>query len=78
MDAMRPYFSIGLDANYAVFTQIFNMLLALRDRNLEASDKNIEWENFVFNFGLGKSAFTPEQMAEIEAAMIVANIPVIK
>lgn len=78
IDAMRPYFPIGLAANYPVFTQIFNMLLALRDRNLEADEKNVEWQSFAFNFGLGRSAFTPEQMAEIEAAMIAANIPVIK
>jgi hypothetical protein len=78
MEAMRPYFPIGLAANYSVFTQLFNMLLLLRDRNLEADEKHVEWQNFVFNFGLGKSAFTPEQMAEIEAAMIAANIPVIK
>lgn len=78
IDAMRLYFPIGLAANYPVFTQIFNMLLALRDRNLEADDKNVEWQNFALNFDIGKAAFTPEQLKEIEAAMAAANIPVIK
>ena len=77
MESMRLYFPIGLGSNYAVFTQIFNMLLALRDRQLEADQKNVEWQNFSFNFNLGRPAFTPEQMGEIEAAMIAANIPII-
>ena len=77
MESMRLYFPIGLGANYAVFTQIFNMLLALRDRQLEADQKNVEWQNFSFNFNLGRPAFTPQQMGGIEAAMIAANIPVI-
>ena len=78
IEAMRPYFSIGLAANYAVFTQIFNMLLVLKSRRLDADIKNVEWQNFAFNFALGKSAFTLEQLAEIESAMILANIPLIE
>jgi len=70
-------FATGLQANYLVFTQIFNMLFALRskDSNLEQSP---EWRNFAFNYQIGKASLTPEQIAQVESAMANNSIPVIR
>ncbi len=69
-------FAAGLQANYLVFTQIFNMLFALRskDSNLEQSP---EWRNFAFNYQIGKASLTPEQIAQVESAMANNNIPML-
>ena len=71
-------FMVGLTANFAVFTQIFNMLLALRDRHSLANDDSIEWRNFKLMYTLGRAAFTDAQLARVEAAMLLANIPLIE
>ena len=57
---------------------IFNMLLALRDRHSLANDDSIEWRNFKLMYTLGRAAFTDEQLARVEAAMLLANIPLIE
>lgn len=77
MDA-RGLFMVGLTANFAVFTQIFNMLLAMRDKQSLPNEECIEWRNFKLMYGLGRAAFSGNQLAEIEAAMTAANIPLIQ
>lgn len=75
MIAMEPFFAKGLTANYTVFTQMFNMLLILKDKNLPANT-SFEWRNFQFNWNMIKPAFTAEEIIQIETAMIEANIPI--
>lgn len=66
----------GMQANYLVFTQIFNMLLALKGKG--ALDENSpEWRNFAHNYQIGKASLTPEQIVQIESAMANNNIPVL-
>lgn len=69
-------FAAGLQANYLVFTQIFNMLLALKGKG--ALDENSpEWRNFAFNYQIGKASLTPEQIAQVELSMANNNIPML-
>lgn len=72
--ALEPYFNIGLAANYAVFTQCFNMLVALQ-RTATFDHERIEWRNFAFNLNLGQAAFSAEQKGEIEAIFSTFDIP---
>ena len=76
--ALEPYFNIGLAANYVVFTQCFNMLVALQ-RTANFDPNRAEWRNFAFNLNLGKDAFTSEpnggQKAEIEAIFAAKGTP---
>ena len=69
-------FATGLQANYLVFTQIFNILLALRAKGSDF-EQSPEWRNFAFNYQIGKESLTPEQIAQVESAMTNNNIPVI-
>ena len=72
--ALEPYFNIGLAANYVVFTQCFNMLIALQ--RLATFDANsLAWRNFAFNLNLGKDAFNAQQKTEIEAVFTSFDIP---
>ena len=71
---LEPYFNIGLNANYVVFTQCFNMLLALK-RTANFNPNIDEWKNFAFNLNLGKDAFNAIQKAEIETIFKQVNIP---
>lgn len=69
-------FAAGMQANYLVFTQVFNMLLALKGKG--ALDENSpEWRNFALNYQIGKASLTPEQIAQVELAMANNNIPVL-
>lgn len=72
--ALEPYFNIGLAANYVVFTQCFNMLVALQ-RTATFDHERIEWRNFAFNLNLGQAAFSAEQKVEIEAIFSTFDIP---
>lgn len=72
--ALEPYFNIGLAANYVVFTQCFNMLVALQ-RTATFDNERIEWRNFAFNLNLGQAAFSAEQKGEIEAIFTAFDIP---
>ena len=76
--ALEPYFNIGLDANYVVFTQCFNMLVALQ-RTANFDPNRVEWRNFAYNLNLGKDAFSSEpnggQKAEIEAIFTAKGMP---
>jgi hypothetical protein len=76
--ALEPYFNIGLAANYVVFTQCFNMLVALQTTTFFDSNR-VEWRNFVFNLNLGKDAFSSEpdggQRGEIESIFSTFDIP---
>ena len=69
-------FAAGLNANYLVFTQIFNMLLALKAKGSDF-EKSPEWRNFAFKYQIGKASLTPEQIAQVESAMANNNIPVL-
>jgi hypothetical protein len=69
-------FAAGLQANYLVFTQIFNMLLALKAKGV-LDESSVEWRNFTFNYQIGKASLTPEQIAQVESAMANNNIPVL-
>ena len=69
-------FAAGMQANYLVFTQVFNMLLALKGKG--ALDENSpEWRNFALNYQIGKASLTPEQIAQVELSMANNNIPVL-
>lgn len=76
--ALEPYFNIGLAANYVVFTQCFNMLVALQ-RTANFDPNRVEWRNFAFNLNLGKAAFSAEpdggERGEIEAIFSTFDIP---
>ena len=76
--ALEPYFNIGLAANYVVFTQCFNMLVALQ-RTANFDPNRVEWRNFAFNLILGKEAFSAEpdggERGEIEAIFSTFGIP---
>lgn len=69
-------FAAGLNANYLVFTQIFNMLLALKAKGA-LDESSPEWRNFAFNYQIGKASLTPEQIAQVESSMANNNIPVL-
>jgi hypothetical protein len=73
---LEPYFNIGLAANYVVFTQCLNMLVALK-RTASFDNISIEWRNFAYNLNLGKDAFTPTQKTEIEAIFDAKDTPFI-
>lgn len=76
--ALEPYFNLGLAANYGVFTQCFNMLVALQ-RTANFDPNRVEWRNFAYNLNLGKDAFSSEpnggQKAEIEAIFTAKGTP---
>jgi hypothetical protein len=69
-------FAAGLQANYLVFTQIFNMLLALKGKGA-LDESSPEWRCFAFNYQIGKASLTPEQIAQVELSMANNNIPVL-
>jgi hypothetical protein len=74
MAGLEPYFNIGLAVNYLVFTQCFNMLIALQS-TATFDPNNPAWRNFAYNLNLGKAAFTSQQKTEIEAIFTDSNIP---
>lgn len=72
--SLEPYFTIGLQGNYIVFTQCFNMLIALK-RTATFNSNIEEWRNFAFNLNLGKDQFNNEQKTEIEAIFASVGVP---
>lgn len=68
-------FDIGYRAAFPVFSQLFNMVLRMRDAALPLTDNYVEWRNFKACYSIGVVVYEPVQLAQVELALLDANVP---
>lgn len=67
-------FDIGYRVDFPVFSQLFNMVLRMRDAALPLTESYVEWRNFKDCYAIGSVVYSPEQLAQVQMALVDANI----